>query len=876
MKTGPSHTILQIAILLLAQLAFAWKASAQQDSIVKLAQPKWIRSHNADIKHLAIDLQFDWKKKQAYGTAEITFSLINSDNKVTLDAGMLTINSIASGGELLKYQYDGGAKDDGLLIFLDHNHNSGEEITIRIDYHTNWKNDIDPNALWGNNGKGLRFSQPTSNDPLKPREIWSMGYPQSNRYWFPGYDSPNDFRTTEFKATVDSDLTVISNGKLVETKLNTDGTKTFHWRQDVPYVNHLTSFVVGEYIDVLQNVDGVELHNYSYKGEVDATKASVEQLPDMVRFFSEVTGVKYPHGSYSQIFIQDAPWGIGYNTMAIQTENMVDDDRTHADFLYLWDGLEAEALANQWFGSYLTPHDWSHVWLSRSFAHYFDELYDEHKNGRAEFLLWRLSADHATYLADWNAGLRRPLVTKNFDDIDSFTGDNYSFFRGALVLHMLRKQLGEEKWLKAIRHYVRSNANGSVTTEDLRKSIEGSTGESMDWFFDQWVYKMGHPFFEVTKTYDAIRKQVTINIKQVQQVDPDNEYPKARYFQGKIEIEIGETIHPVWLEAKAENVFVLASPQKPTFVNIDFESTWTKEIKYAQPIEELLSQVKNSKDALARRSAMSQLAAHASKKETATTDKARITAALRDTALGSSYWRIKISALGQLQSILAPSTETRPVTLDDATIKMLLTVIKKEKSWVRAAAINFLGMTRNPRYADIYINALGDESDRVINRAAVALGKSKSPKAFDALSALVNKPSWKNQSLMSALNGLKELGDVRGFDIALKALSDVNLLRWRLPTPPVWDLRVFAVETIVSLGKADAAYALILDRFKKSMQEDDINGVFNNMLLITNLGDPRGHEIFELARAKFRDDPNAIAAIEQFELQLKEAVKNNP
>jgi hypothetical protein len=129
---------------------------------------------------------------------------------------------------------------------------------------------------------------------------------------------------------------------------------------------------------------------------------------------------------------------------------------------------------------------------------------------------------------------------------------------------------------------------------------------------------------------------------------------------------------------------------------------------------------------------------------------------------------------------------------------------------------------------------------------------------------------------MSALNGLNELGDVRGFDIALKALSDVNLLRWRLPTPPVWDLRVFAVETIVSLGKADAAYALILDRFKKSMQEDDINGVFNNMLLITNLGDPRGLEIFELARAKFRDDPNAIAAIEQFELQLKEAVKNNP
>ena len=47
-----------------------------------------------------------------------------------------------------------------------------------------------------------------------------MGEPESNRYWFPGYDSPNDFRTTELTATVDKNLTVISNGSLVETKDN--------------------------------------------------------------------------------------------------------------------------------------------------------------------------------------------------------------------------------------------------------------------------------------------------------------------------------------------------------------------------------------------------------------------------------------------------------------------------------------------------------------------------------------------------------------------------------------------------------------------------------------------------------------------------------
>jgi aminopeptidase N len=79
-----------------------------------------------------------------------------------------------------------------------------------------------------------------------------MGEPESNRYWFPGYDSPNDFRTTEFTATVDKSLTVISNGSLVETRDNPDGTRTFHWKMDTPYANYLTSFVVGEYVDVKQ------------------------------------------------------------------------------------------------------------------------------------------------------------------------------------------------------------------------------------------------------------------------------------------------------------------------------------------------------------------------------------------------------------------------------------------------------------------------------------------------------------------------------------------------------------------------------------------------------------------------------------------------
>lgn len=870
-----SYSCRILAALFLLLLLLPTAISARQTpGATKLPPAKQTRSRAFDLKHIAIDLRFDWTKKQAYGTTAVTLTPVNPTDRITLDAGFLTINSVTTQNNApLKFEYDGSDKNDNLIITLGRVYAAGEELTVKIDYHTNWLNQPDPNSLGGTNGKGIRFSEPTSNDPTKMREAWSMGDPESNRYWFPGFDSPDDFRTTEFTATVDKKLTVISNGKLVETKDNADGTHTFHWKMDTPYANHLTSFVIGEFVDVKQYYEGVELHNFGYPREKESVAASVERLPDMVGFFSEKLGVKYPHQSYSQVFVQDiGSFTSGMNVSTV-TENMVDDYPTHADYFYLWDLTEAEALAQQWFGNHLTSRDWSEVWLSKGFAHYFNCLYDEYKIGREERLLWVHRFDQSTYLADWNSGNRHPIVTKNYDDALSFTSDNYATIRGALVLNMLRKHLGEENWWKAVGHYVKSNAGKAVTTEDFRKAVEETTGASMGWFFDQWLYKMGHPIFEVTKHYDEAKKELTLNVKQVQKVDPNNAYPQAELFQGKVEIEIDGRIEQVRLEPKGENNFTFASSEQPKLVNFDFESTWIKEVRFEKSFDELLYQFQNDRDVLGKTWAMGELVKIAKDEKTSAENKAKIQAGLRNTVLSDSYWRVRLAAMSQLQGLLAPPAGTAPALLDEATIAMLLTVIKNDKSWLRAGAIGFLGVTRDPKYAGLYLKALDDESFRVINSAAIALGRSKSPKAFDALAKLKDKPSMKSQTLISALAGLKELGDPRGFDIAFRALSNLNLLRWRLPNPPVWDYRVFAADTIASLGKSDKAYPLIFERFKQSMAENDLNGIFYNVVLINSLADPRGQEAFDLLKAKFKDDANAMTAVNQYETQFKEATK---
>lgn len=828
------------------------------------------------MKHIAIDLRFDWNKKQAFGTTAITLAPLNPTSSITLDAGMLMINSttLASGAPL-KFSYDGGDKNDGLAITLDRLYLAGEELTVKVDYRTNWVNAADPNNIWGSYGKGLRFFGPTATEPKKRRQIWSMGEPESNRYWFPGYDAPNDFRTTELTATVEKPLTAISNGKLVATRTNADGTRTFHWKMNTPYTNSLTSIVIGEYVDVKQKYEEIELHSFGYPDEIDAVKATVVRLPDMIKFYSEVTGVKYPYPSYSQVVVQDFAGGMGNIAASTVTENMIDDERTHADFFYLWDGLEAHELASQWFSNLLTCRDWGHFWLSESFPHYFDGLYNEHKNGRAEFLLWQVLGDHNTYLGDWNSGIRRPVVTKNYGRAETMTRDNYSFARGASVLHLLRKQLGEEHWWKAIRLYVKDNANKLVATEDFRRAVEEATGESMEWFFDQWLYRMGHPTFAVTKKYDEAKRQLTLTVKQTQKIDPNDEYPQVQFFQGKVEIEIDGRSEPVWLEAKAENIFTFAAPQPPKLVNFDYESAWIKEIEFKKPLDELLHQLVHDRDVLGQRWAMGELVTLAKAEKTTAEEKAKIHAGFRQLILSNQYWRLRFNALGQLQSLLAPAMETKPVPLDEATTAMLLAVIKNDKSWVRTAAINFLGMTREAKFADLYLKCFTDESDRVINAAATALGRSRSPKAFGALVKLIDKPSWKNQSLISALSGLKELGDQRGVEIAFKALSDRHSPHWTLATP-IWDYRLAAAQTLAVLGKSDIAYPMILARFKQSLEEDDVNDIFSNVLLITTLADPRGQEVFAPLKAKFKADANAMKAVEQYETQLKAAIAKSP
>ncbi len=334
---------------------------------------QYIPPHDYDQRNIKLDLRFDWEQEQAIGTATITLAPTVKDlRRVNFDAAFMSISGVAlSAGTPLKFEYD--ATKEKLLVMLDRAYQPSDELTVVVSYHTN-RPPPERTSLVG--GGGLNFIKPRPDDPSRPKQVWSQGEAESNHLWFPCFDHPNDFTTSEIVATVEKPLMVISNGKLLSTKENSDGTRTFDWKIDAPHATYLTSIIVGDFVPVTGEYAGIPIMTYVYRNEVEEGEVTAARLPEMVKFFSEKTGVKYPYAKYAQTTVRDFGGGMENISATTQTDNMIHDARTELDSTS--DSLQSHELAHQWFGDYATCRSWSDIWLNESFATYFQAMWDGH------------------------------------------------------------------------------------------------------------------------------------------------------------------------------------------------------------------------------------------------------------------------------------------------------------------------------------------------------------------------------------------------------------------------------------------------------------------------------------------------------------------
>ncbi|MDX6577887.1 MAG: aminopeptidase [Blastocatellia bacterium] len=806
---------------------------------------QYIPAHDYDQRNIKLDLHFDWEQEQAIGTASITLAPAVKDlRRVDFDAAYMSVSGAAlASGAPLKFEYD--ATKEKLSVILDRAYQPAEELTVVISYHTNQP---PPQRRGGLGGGGLSFIKPRSDDPTRPRQIWSQGEAETNHLWFPSFDHPNDFLTSEIVATVEKPLSVVSNGKLVSVKENADGSRTYDWKIDEPHATYLTSIIVGEFVPVTGDYAGIPVVTNVYTNEIAEGKVTAARLPDMVKFFSEKTRVKYPYAKYAQTTVRDFGGGMENISATTQTDNMIHDARTELDSTS--DGLQSHELAHQWFGDYVTCRSWSDIWLNESFATYFQAMWDEHNLGKDDFLYLDVKVNQEQYYQAWARGLRRPIVTKNYANPDAVF-DTYAYPRGGAVLHMLRTYLGEDNWWRSINHYLTKYAHQPVETAQFRIAIEETTGQPMDWFFDEWLYKMGHPIFRVTQDYDPTKKELTLKVIQEQRPDPESQFPQVGYFQTPVDIEIGTAastrIDRVRIEPKEEQTFKFLVDSEPLLVGFDYGGTLIKELIFAKTTGQLQYQLAHDQDVLGRVWALQQLAPRMNDEKTSAADRQAIIKAISEAVSKDQFWGVRLEAAASLNG------------LKDAK-DALLAATKDPNARVRARAVTSLAATKDAALADTYQQLLSDQSYAVIRAAAVALGQTRSAGAYDSLVKLIDAPSWRDTIRASALSGLAALGDQRALALGLKYSVAGN-------RPAV---RASALAVLGSAGKDDPRVFPILSTLLSEAAEKRNFSLFAGAAeALVSLGDERGLALFQELSKKPGTSTQMVAAISGFESRLR-------
>jgi aminopeptidase N len=720
------------------------------------ADEPYARTRNYDLQHSKVALRFDLEQKKVVGDVTHTLSPLREGvDKVSFDSVGLQIQSVKVNKSDAKFS----TTDKKLIVDLPKAGKIGEKYEIEIKYE-------------GKPTKGLYFILPDKDYPNRPKQVWSQGESEDTRYYLPTYDYPNDRLTTETILTVPAEWLTVSNGKLISTTDAGGGMKTWTWRESQPSSTYLFTVVAGEFVEVKDTWRNTPVTYYAPKDREDRLTANYSRTPAMIELFSRKLGVDYPWEKYAQSMVDDfVAGGMENSSATTNTASSLRNPKLVPEYPTDEDGLISHELGHQWFGDLVTTKDWGNIWLNEGFATFMETVWTEAHYGKDE-----ADSDRWTAARNWfqQGNLyEKPIVRHDFDDSSEFDGNAYD--KGGWVLYMLRHQLGEDAFYAGLKHYLEVNRGKNVVTADLIKAIEEATHTNVDQFFDQWVYGAGAPKFEISYSYDAEKKQVALTVKQTQKVEG-----RVGLFRVPVDVEItnatGPKLYPV-LVSKAEETFTFPSESAPQMVIFDKGAQVLKSVEFKKEKKELLYQLKNAGELADRADAAVALGKLKADDEAA----AALGGALRnDKARGAR--QVAAESLGDLNS--------------PAAAKQLLSALDEVKEpELRATIVQTLGSFKDNAEISAKLESIAKDDPSYRARAAAlgAIGRMKTPKAYEILTVAVSSDSLDGFVRNAALRGLGPLGDDKA----------VLLLReWAAPGKEI-PSRQAAISSLARLQKDD-------------------------------------------------------------------------
>lgn len=650
-----------------------------------------------DLVHTKLEVKPDFSKSWLYGKAWITLKPhFYATDSLTLDAKGMEIKKIAliKGTQQLplKYTYD----DWQLKIHLDKTYKATESYTVYVEYTAKpdeFEEKYAQGAMLGI--KGMYFINPKGEDKNKPTQIWTQGETESNSAWFPTIDKTQQKTTQELTVTVADKYVTLSNGKLVSQKKNADGTHTDYWKMELPHSPYLFFLGVGEYAIIKDSWRGKEVNYYVEKEYASVAKKIFGNTPEMISFFSKITGVDYPWVKYSQITGRDYVAGAMENTTAtIHQESAQQDARELVDGNN-WEGTIAHELFHQWFGDYVTAESWSNLTVNESFADYSQTLWDEYKYGKD-------AGDAENYQGMqgylMSGSDKKDLVRFHYKDREDMF-DAVSYQKGGRILHMLRNAVGDSAFFKSLNNYLTTNKFKAAEAHQLRLAFEEVTGRDLNWFFNQWYFGSGHPTVDISYLYNDTTGIAQVIVRQTQ---------KTKIFTLPIAIDVyngaAKTRYNVWSK-NAADTFTFTYKTRPDLINVDADKVmlWVK--KDAKTLENYIHQYTYAGNYVDRREAIEFAAKNQADPKAA---------ALLKTALTDKYKGLRAFTISKL--------DLKKENIKNSVEPVLADIAKNDKAaTVKAAAIDRLGEYNKKEYAELFKNAVNDSSYTVAGNALAAL-----------------------------------------------------------------------------------------------------------------------------------------------------------
>ncbi|MBE9177540.1 M1 family metallopeptidase [Oculatella sp. LEGE 06141] len=756
------------------------------------AKPHYNPDRPGQVEHLFLDLELDIPNQRYQGTCSIRLNPVQSGiDRLTLDAVHLNIISVTVGNTAQDFDHDG----EQLQIKLQAATEAGKPITVAIAYSVDHPQ------------RGLYFITPNPHYPNKPTQVWTQGEDEDSRFWFPCFDYPGQLATSEIRVRVSQPFVAISNGELVSTE--EDGNdKIYHWVQKQVHPTYLMTLAVGDFAEIRDEWQGRPVTYYVEKGREADARRTMGKTPRMIEFFSQTFGYPYPYPKYAQVCVDDFIFGGMENTSTtLLTDRCLLDERAALDNRNA-ESLVAHELAHQWFGDLVVIKHWSHAWLKEGMASYSEVLWTDYEYGADEAAYYLLN-EARSYLDEDSSRYRRPIVTHIYREAIELY-DRHLYEKGACVYHMIRAALSDQLFAKAIHTFVQDNAHQTVETVDLLRAIDKATGRNLQFLFDQYVFRGGHPDYTVAYAWDGDSNLAKITITQTQAKEGDRS-SNSGLFDLKIPIGFGYVETNQFKELKTFTVRIHEREQsfyfplpKPQFISFDVGNHTLKTVTLEYPLAELKSQVQFDPDPISRIYAVEALAKKGG---------LEAVTVLSHALENEAFWGVRAEIASQLASVkLDQAFEGLVKGLKDLNSRVRRSTVEALAKFKTNESYNAIESIAQNGDVSYYVEAA---SVRAIGTIAAGLSNNTATEgeALNLLqSALENRAGWNETVRSGAIAGLSQM---KTSEVAL----DLVLKYTTSGVPQALRLSAIRALGAISTGQSNINVERILNRLEELSNE---------------------------------------------------------